>query len=122
VRKEAARALGGAALRARGLSKGLKLGIQGNLLNGREKLEWASLGFNTETESIVKVMVNGRLRDGEGEMVELERSEGYEGEKGVKKAMRFIVMAMENEIGAKVFVKCPKPPTTQDAKEGIVDS
>lgn len=40
----------------------------------------------------------------------------------MKKAMRFIVMAMENEIGVKVFVKCPKPPTTQDAKEGRDDS
>jgi len=63
VRKEAARALGGAALRARGLSKGWKLEVRVNLLNGREKLEWASLGFNTETESIVKVMVSGRLRE-----------------------------------------------------------
>lgn len=75
MRKEAARALGGAALRARGLSKGLKLEVRGNLLNGIEKLEWASLGFSTETESIVKVMVNGRLREGEGKMVELKRRE-----------------------------------------------
>ncbi|WVZ07963.1 hypothetical protein V8G54_021309 [Vigna mungo] len=43
-------------------------------------------------------------------------------EEAVKKAMGFIVMAMENEIGVKVFVKCPKPPTTQDAKEGRDDS
>lgn len=39
VRKEAARALGGAALRARGLSKGWKLKVRGDLLNGREKLQ-----------------------------------------------------------------------------------
>lgn len=67
VRKQAARPLRGtAALTARGLSKGWKLREWGNLLNGREKWEWESLGFNTETESMAKLIMVKEVRRREG--------------------------------------------------------
>lgn len=116
VRKQAARPLGGtAALTARGLSKGWKLREWGNLLNGREEWEWESLGFNTETESMAKLIMVKEVRRREG---------GVEGRRRLRERKRRRIYSGEKNgngkwRGEEVFVKCPKPNHPKDAKGKI---